>query len=286
MSTTKVDLRHSLALPLIAFTIVYCPISERYYDAVHGNIDSKGQEELYKPSALQPWRAGPQDQPSRPRPQPQPSAQPQARPSQSRPQTQAQPQTRPQPLRPIPQPISSPPQNSRRGQFTPSTTTVTPAPVPAAAPVEYEYEYVDYPQPNDTLQVRPAVNPPVRSKRETPSRRKGQLPNPFEFLSAPHIITPFNCEDKVPGIAYADTQTNCKMFHVCIPFGKGKLKDYQLYCEPDKALNQETGVCEPQDNVDCKRTLKFYVYNKWFRPQQSRKDSWKALMKKSTHKSS
>ena len=273
-------------LETFSLKTVYCQLSTRFYDSVNGNIDSKGLESTYaRAPSLQPWRA----QASRPKPQtqPQPQAQPQPQPQdqsqpQSRPQPQArpQPQPRPQPSRPVPNPLSSQPQNSRRGQFgTTSTTSST-----TAAPIEYEYEYVDYGLPNDTnIQGRPAVLPAVRSKRETsPIRRKGQLPSPFEFLSAPHIITPFKCEDKVPGIAYADTHTDCKMFHVCIPFAKGKLKDYQMYCESNKAFNQESGVCEPKEKVNCGRSLKFYVYNKWFRPQESRKDSWKALMKKST----
>ena len=255
---------------------MYCPISTRFYDSVNGNIDSKGQEEHHKPAALQPWRK-PQKQ-AQPQPQPQPQEPPQTRPQ---PQSRPQSQSRPQPSRILPLPVASAPQNSRRNQFNSSPTTTS---TTAAPNIEYEYEYVDYPLPNDTLQARPpvVVSPPVRSKREAPTRRKGQLPSPFEFLSAPHIITSFTCEDKVPGIAYADTETDCKMFHVCIPFSKGKLKDYQLYCETNKAFNQENGSCEPKEQVNCGRTLKFYVYNKWFRPQESRKDSWKTLMKKST----
>ncbi|XP_054163289.1 uncharacterized protein LOC128961108 [Oppia nitens] len=295
---------------------VYCQLSERFYDAVHGNIDSKGQEEHYRPTPLQPWRKQQQNvRPAQPPPPAHPSP-PQAAPQpQSRsPAPQVRPQIQRDRLQPIRPAIQATPNaapaaptslTSRRSQFVPQpqqpvAAPVTPAPAapqphspaqPAAAPVEYEYEYVDYPLPNETL---PALNRPVsgvqpaagaagaaRSKRDTtsPARRKGQLPSPFDFLSASHIITSFNCEDKVPGIAYADPEADCRMFHVCIPLTKGKLKDYQLYCDPNKAFNQQTGSCQPLEGVKCHKSHKFYVYNKWFRPHESRKDSWRHIKK-------
>lgn len=98
-------------------------------------------------------------------------------------------------------------------------------------------------------------------------------------------MTSFVCEDKVPGIAYADVETDCRMFHVCIPVAKGKLRDYQLRCAAGHAYNQATALCEPTaDRADfCRRAARFYVYNKWFRPE-AKKDAWKAYIKKNAKK--
>lgn len=34
----------------------------------------------------------------------------------------------------------------------------------------------------------------------------------------------FSCHDKLPGIGYADVQSRCVMFHICLPLSKGKYK--------------------------------------------------------------
>ncbi|CAN8005792.1 unnamed protein product [Ixodes pacificus] len=117
----------------------------------------------------------------------------------------------------------------------PTTTTV--------APVTSEYEYYDYEeeQPKST-RTRRAI--PV--KVVLPPGRQDGLPQ-----------TSFTCQDKLAGGVYADQETDCQLFHICVPIGKGKLLDYGLLCEEGTAFNQETGTCDERDTFSCLRNVHF-----------------------------
>ncbi|XP_077497146.1 uncharacterized protein LOC144107821 isoform X1 [Amblyomma americanum] len=117
------------------------------------------------------------------------------------------------------------------------TTTTTPAPSTA------EYEYYDY-------EEEPKTAPP-RSKRAVPV--KLVLP-PNKHAVAQ---TSFTCQDKVAGGVYADPETDCQLFHICVPIGKGKLLDYGLLCDEGTAFNQESGTCDEKDSFSCARSLQF-----------------------------
>lgn len=69
--------------------------------------------------------------------------------------------------------------------------------------------------------------------------------------------TSFTCQDKLAGGVYADQETDCQLFHICVPIGKGKLLDYGLLCEEGTAFNQETGTCDERDTFSCLRNVHF-----------------------------
>jgi len=171
---------------------VFCNIAERYYDSVHGNIDSKGQEDnrdLYsnewqKARASNRPTRGPQvlSETSTPRPQSQPLSQP---------RSQGQPQRRPPTI---------------------SSTTPKPQPQPQPQPQpkpDYEYEYVDYPDGTNATNPNPIAPARVRRDVVKPKKmkqKKGE--SPFDFLSQTHVLTSFTCHDKIPGMAYADQESD------------------------------------------------------------------------------
>uniref|UniRef100_A0A2L2Y777 Chitin-binding type-2 domain-containing protein n=1 Tax=Parasteatoda tepidariorum TaxID=114398 RepID=A0A2L2Y777_PARTP len=87
---------------------------------------------------------------------------------------------------------------------------------------EYEYDYEDEQPASD--QAKP------RSKRETQDLTE-------ENASG------FTCDDKVPGAAYADLESKCQMFHICILLGKDKVLDYKVHCASGTIFDQQTGAC-------------------------------------------
>lgn len=121
-----------------------------------------------------------------------------------------------------------------------ATTTTTPPPSTA------EYEYYDYEEETKTAAPR--------TKRAAAVPVKLVLP-PNRHTSAEQ--TSFSCQDKVAGGVYADPETDCQLFHICVPVGKGKLLDYGLLCDEGTAFNQETGTCDERDSFSCARSLQF-----------------------------
>lgn len=121
-----------------------------------------------------------------------------------------------------------------------ATTTTTPPPSTA------EYEYYDYEEEAKTAAPR--------------SKRAAAVPVKFILPPNRHASvaqTSFSCQDKVAGGVYADPETDCQLFHICVPIGKGKLLDYGLLCDEGTAFNQETGTCDERDSFSCARSLQF-----------------------------
>lgn len=121
-----------------------------------------------------------------------------------------------------------------------ATTTTTPPPSTA------EYEYYDYEEEAKTAAPR--------------SKRAAAVPVKFILPPNTHASvaqTSFSCQDKVAGGVYADPETDCQLFHICVPIGKGKLLDYGLLCDEGTAFNQETGTCDERDSFSCARSLQF-----------------------------
>ncbi|XP_064486312.1 uncharacterized protein LOC135398788 isoform X2 [Ornithodoros turicata] len=135
------------------------------------------------------------------------------------------------------QPVLRVPQRPqlRRPVFT-TTTTTTQAP---STPL---YDYYDY-EEEPAAQTRNKRAVPVKAV-VLPVGHKGEIPE-----------TSFTCQDKIAGGVYADSETNCELFHICVPVGKGKLLDYGLLCEEGTAFNQETGTCDEKDTFSCDRSL-------------------------------
>lgn len=126
----------------------------------------------------------------------------------------------------------------RPAQGVPTTTTV--------APSTPEYEYYDYEEEPKSTRTRRAI--PV--KVVLPPGRQ-EVPQ-----------TSFTCQDKLAGGVYADVETDCQYFHICVPIGKGKLLDYGLLCDEGTAFNQETGTCDERDSFSCTRSIHFAKVDK------------------------
>ncbi|XP_050030758.1 uncharacterized protein [Dermacentor andersoni] len=127
----------------------------------------------------------------------------------------------------------------RPGASLPTTTTTPP-------PSTAEYEYYDYEEEAKTAAPR--------------SKRAAAVPVKFVLPPNRHAAvaqTSFSCQDKVAGGVYADPETDCQLFHICVPVGKGKLLDYGLLCDEGTAFNQETGTCDERDSFSCARSLQF-----------------------------
>lgn len=275
---------------------VFCPLASRFYDSVHGSIDTRAEapppgEPLIVPKQL----------PPQPAPQPQ---------SQPRPRSHSKPAPAPAP---VPQPVqgpSPPPQRARGfrnsrvfGVTQPSTTTTTTTTTTTARPAapgplpDYEYDYADY---NDTVLATAASSIQMetvqkisdqlnvekeaatvegaspakiaeekivsRQKRESDlwmlSRRKGQLNETVSLFP----VSSFTCEDKITGVAYADIVSGCRKFFVCISVAKGKLLAYHLDCDKEKRFNQILGMCDSKtETKTCDHSERYYIYNKWYR---------------------
>ncbi|KAL1420431.1 hypothetical protein MTO96_024255 [Rhipicephalus appendiculatus] len=131
-------------------------------------------------------------------------------------------------------------QHLRRPGASLATTTTTPPPSTA------EYEYYDYEEETKTAAPRSKRAAAVPVKLVLPPNRHASVAQ-----------TSFSCQDKVAGGVYADPETDCQLFHICVPVGKGKLLDYGLLCDEGTAFNQETGTCDERDSFSCARSLQF-----------------------------
>merc|ERR1719244_63887 len=73
--------------------------------------------------------------------------------------------------------------------------------------------------------------------------------------------TSFNCEGRVEGGYYADTEAECQPFHVCSADRDGGLAKNSFLCPNGTLFNQENFVCEYWFNVDCSQAESFYGLN-------------------------
>ncbi|KAH8278870.1 hypothetical protein KR018_010525, partial [Drosophila ironensis] len=82
--------------------------------------------------------------------------------------------------------------------------------------------------------------------------------------------TQFTCHDKILGGYYADPETQCQMFHVCVKLpGVGLLhrrvnpfvqqvQDYRFLCPNTTAFDQELQICANWADVDCGKATSLY----------------------------
>lgn len=79
----------------------------------------------------------------------------------------------------------------------------------------------------------------------------------------------FTCEDKVPGVAYADTDSACSKFYICVTVAKGKQWSYHLACDEGLYFSQALGTCEASlAEGECARSEQYYLFSKWHRPSK------------------
>ncbi|XP_076758119.1 uncharacterized protein LOC143427680 [Xylocopa sonorina] len=70
--------------------------------------------------------------------------------------------------------------------------------------------------------------------------------------------TSFNCRNKIVGSYYADPETDCQVFHVCVSVS-GTIQDYKFLCPNDTAFDQESQTCADWYDVDCEAATLYYA---------------------------
>lgn len=70
--------------------------------------------------------------------------------------------------------------------------------------------------------------------------------------------TSFTCRHKIVGSYYADPETDCQLFHVCVSVA-GSIQDYRFLCPNDTAFDQESQTCADWYDVDCEAATLYYA---------------------------
>ncbi|GJQ80292.1 hypothetical protein Trydic_g12176 [Trypoxylus dichotomus] len=70
--------------------------------------------------------------------------------------------------------------------------------------------------------------------------------------------TDFTCRDKVLGGYYADPETQCQMFHICVKVAGVGVQDFRFLCPNGTAFDQDHQICAEWDDVDCDATTLYY----------------------------
>uniref|UniRef100_A0A146KKI6 Chitin-binding type-2 domain-containing protein n=1 Tax=Lygus hesperus TaxID=30085 RepID=A0A146KKI6_LYGHE len=74
-------------------------------------------------------------------------------------------------------------------------------------------------------------------------------------------VTSFSCRDKILGGYYADPETDCQMFHVCVKVPGQGIQDYKFLCPNNTSFDQENQICDDWFNIDCEASTLFYSDN-------------------------
>ncbi|XP_070502697.1 uncharacterized protein [Chironomus tepperi] len=78
----------------------------------------------------------------------------------------------------------------------------------------------------------------------------------YSLQHMPH--TSFSCRDKILGGYYADPETNCQMFHICVKVAGVGIQDFRFLCPNGTAFDQEAQICADWGDVDCEAATIFY----------------------------
>ncbi|KAB0795172.1 hypothetical protein PPYR_12011 [Photinus pyralis] len=70
--------------------------------------------------------------------------------------------------------------------------------------------------------------------------------------------TGFSCRDKILGGYYADPETQCQMFHVCVKVSGVGVQDFRFLCSNGTAFDQDHQICADWQDVDCDATTLYY----------------------------
>lgn len=73
--------------------------------------------------------------------------------------------------------------------------------------------------------------------------------------------TSFQCQGKVFGGFYADPDTRCQVYHVCVQDSEQTLLPISFLCPNGTVFNQELFTCEWWFNADCTQATTFYQKN-------------------------
>lgn len=284
---------------------VDCSLTDKFYENVHGSANSRRPDfenefDNYVPQPPPREPVAPREPPQQPRPAtrarntPAPPTPPREIPAQpprntrfrsgasqfrgqqgapattvapARPSTTSVP-VRVAPARPAPPAFRPPAIPVRPAVGAGLSNVLPPRPTPRASVststsnynYEYEYEY-DY---EDETPAADQGN--ARSKREAPidDYDLDSFEENFEKSG-------FNCHDKVAGGVYADIESNCEMFHICVPLGKYKMLDYKVFCANGTAFDQETGSCREKGEFICENAHLYFQFEKPNQPAPSKK---------------
>ncbi|KAG5900515.1 hypothetical protein JTB14_010924 [Gonioctena quinquepunctata] len=70
--------------------------------------------------------------------------------------------------------------------------------------------------------------------------------------------TGFSCRDKILGGYYADADTQCQMFHVCVKVAGVGIQDFRFLCPNGTAFDQDHQICADWEDIDCDATTLYY----------------------------
>lgn len=283
---------------------VDCSLTTKFYDTIHGDSNNKrtnnDNDNDYESNYVPPPPPREQPQPPRQSPRarntPAPTSPPREAPAQQPPRNtrfrtgtsqfrgqQAPPATTAAPVRATTTvtPVRVVPTRPALPSFRPPalplrpaqpgglsnilSPRVTPRPVVSTSTTSYNYEYeYEYDYEDETPGTEQGS---TRTKREAIPEEYDQDFNFEENFEK----TGFNCQDKVAGGVYADIESNCEMFHICVPMGKYKMLDYKVFCANGTAFDQETGSCREKEEFTCENALLYYQFEKPNQPASSKK---------------
>ena len=80
------------------------------------------------------------------------------------------------------------------------------------------------------------------------------------FAQVPPTL--FQCSGLTPGGYYADPETDCQAFHICVDHNRlEELVKYSFLCPNGTIFNQEYFICDWWFNVDCAQAESYYSLN-------------------------
>ncbi|XP_043247254.1 uncharacterized protein LOC122394439 [Amphibalanus amphitrite] len=162
-----------------------------------------------------------------------------------------------------PPPAASQPAFSRFRQdrllWPPSST-----PTPTASPSRRSAVSVPLIPTSDDLN-RPRVvvtnGKPFVPQLSAPDPAPKKEPEEEDFPSLTLPETNFTCESKVSGGHYADPETDCRMFHICVMGPDKTITDYKFLCGSGTAFEQKSRTCQEIEKIDCSSSAKNYHVN-------------------------
>ncbi|XP_056633050.1 dual specificity protein kinase splB-like isoform X2 [Diorhabda sublineata] len=82
---------------------------------------------------------------------------------------------------------------------------------------------------------------------------------PFPTYSLENMpSTGFSCRDKILGGYYADAETQCQMFHICVKVAGVGVQDFRFLCPNGTAFDQDHQICAEWEDIDCDATTLYY----------------------------
>ncbi|XP_066253370.1 DNA-directed RNA polymerase II subunit RPB1-like [Euwallacea similis] len=70
--------------------------------------------------------------------------------------------------------------------------------------------------------------------------------------------TQFSCREKILGGYYADPDTQCQMFHICVKVSGIGIQDFRFLCPNGTAFDQDHQICAEWEDVDCDASTLYY----------------------------